>query len=450
MLGKRIPTLIAILLLIGIGAGVWWWQKSTALPVNSEINPQEVKITNTSDTKFSVSWKTATMTTGAVEYGVVGGKLDLVADDDRGPTHKGYTHHITLSDLQPNTQYAFRILSGENRRRYDNNGSVYTATTGSSIAAVPAARSLYGDIVGSKYDEIIYVSMPGAFPASVTTKNSGSYSLAISTIRSTDLASYATYDPSATIISLLIVDGEKNTQVTATTSQITPLPTITLGTNADFRGVTEQELQVAQVEPTTSEPTPTPMPTETPQAVEVFNIEPLANVDINAVTTKDYTITNPAIEGEVLSTTKPEFRGTGVANAPISIAISGQKAVSDSLRVASDGSWKWTPAIALSIGKQKITLSYTDESSKTKTIERAFSISTASVTSEPAFVASSSGETDNEDGSTNSGSLTSPSPRAAMPATESGVPVTGVMTPTLLTAGLGFAIMVIGAFLMAF
>lgn len=437
MLGKKIPTLIALLLLIGVVFGILWWQRSKIMPDNADITPIEVKITNVSDTKFSVSWKTNTATIGSLEYGSVGEKLGQIAEDDREASHTGYTHHVTLGELQPSTQYAFRILSGPSKRRYDNNGSVYTTSTGPTIASVPAARSLYGDLIGAKLDEIVYVSLPGAFPASVTTKNSGAYNVPISTIRSNDLSTYVTYDPSATIISLLVVDGKKDTQITATTSQITPLPTITLGTNADFRGNVEQEPQVAQLE---TQPEPTP---QTPQAPQIFNVEPLSDASINAVSSKDYTITNPGIEGEVLSTTKPEFRGTGVANAAISIAISGQKAVSDTTRVASDGTWKWSPVIALSLGKQKITVTYTDESSKTKMIERGFSVSTATVTSEPAFVASSSGNATNSAG-------TAASPRAAMPATDSGVPVTGVITPTLLTAGMGFVIMIIGALLMAF
>lgn len=423
---------------MGVVLGFLWIRRTQLVPENQSIAPNLVKITNISDNKFSVSWKTSSPTYGAIEYGAVGEKLDKIGEDDRGAEHSGYTHHITINELQPNTQYAFRILSGEAKRRYDNNGSVYTVSTGPVIASVPAARSLYGDIVGSTIDEIVYVSLPGAHPASVTTKNSGSYTLPISTIRSSDLSGYITYDPSATIISLLITDKERDTQVTASTSQIAPLPTITLGTNADFRGTSQQEPQIAQVEPITTE-----QPIPTPQAVEIFNVEPLSDPSINAVTSKDYTISNPGIEGEVLSTTKPEFSGTGVANAAISIAISGQKAVSDTTTVGTNGTWKWSPVIALSLGKQKITLSYTDDNNKTKTVERAFSVSSASVTSEPAFVASGSA-------SATSSAKLSPSPRAAMPATDSGVPVTGVMTPTLLTAGMGFVIMIIGALLMAF
>jgi hypothetical protein len=177
------------------------------------------------------------------------------------------------------------------------------------------------------------------------------------------------------------------------------------------------------------------------QPVEIFNVEPLSNPEVNAVTTGSYTLTNPAVEGEVLSSTKPEFRGTGAANASISISVTGQKTVSDSVIVSAGGSWSWTPAIALSLGKQKITLSYKDKDGKAQTIVRNFSVTAATSTSEPAFVSTPSASTTT--------TVATASPRTNIPATDSGVPVTGVMTPMLLTGALGFAIMVVGALLLA-
>lgn len=436
MLGKKIPTLLALLLLIGVFVGLIIWQKSKGETVSAEVIPTGVKITNVADNKFSVSWTTKVATKGAVEYGSVGEKLELRAEDDRGSEHVGLTHHITVAGLQPGTNYAFRILSGSPERRFDNNGSVYSVNTGSTIASVPAARSLYGEVTGGSEDTLVYVTMPDAQPTSVTLKASGGYSVALSTIRSADLTSFVAYDPSATVVSLLLDNGVSQSQVTASTANISPVPTIALGQNADYRSVTSEPTQVAQVEPA-----PEPEETTTPQAVDIFNVEPIAGAEVNEVTNSKFTLTNPGIEGEVLATTKPAFSGTGPANVELTIAISGQKAVSDKVRVGASGSWSWTPAIALSLGKQKIAVSYVDNDDKTQKIERSFSVTATSVDSEPAFVSTPSASTT---------TTVSPSPRTGLPATESGVPVTGVMTPTLLTLGLSFAIMVVGAFLLAF
>ncbi|GAB4026221.1 MAG: hypothetical protein Fur0011_1070 [Candidatus Microgenomates bacterium] len=421
------------------------WQDDNGAKKSIGTAPQSVKITNIADNKFSVSWTTQEPTIGKIEYGETGEKLDKQKGDDRGEKFVGKTHHITITDLQPATNYAFRILSGDGLQRFDNNGSVYTTATGTTIASVPAARSLYGDVTNASEDTIVYVTMPDAQPASVTLNSKGSYSIPLSTIRSADLKNFVSYDPAATVVSLLLDNGLAKSIVTVSTTNIAPVPTIAMGENADFRSLPGQEkpvtTQIAQVEPQSSEmPLASNEPRQT-QPLEIFNVEPLAEPEINAVTDGAYSLTNPAVEGEVLSTTKPEFRGTGAANATMTISITGQKTVTDTVRISADGSWSWSPAIALSLGKQKITITYKDKDGKTQTIVRNFSVSAASATSQPAFVSTPSASTTTK--------VATASPRTSIPATDSGVPVTGVITPLLLTSALGFAIMVLGAFLLA-
>ena len=438
MLGKKIPTILALLLLVSVGVWIWIWQRNSVGVTSNELVPKSVKITNIADNKFSVSWTTQAPTVGYVEYGSVGEKLDKQKGDDRGESYTGLTHHITVTDLQPATNYTFRILSGERSQRFDNNGSVYTAQTGVTISSVPAARSLYGSVSGASEDTIIYIALPDAQPASITLTSSGTYSVPLSTIRNGDLTQFVSYDPAATIVALTLDNGVAKSEVSVSTTNITPVPTIALGENADFRSQPSKEQvavsQIAQVEPVTE-------PTE-PNPIEIFNVEPLANPEVNVITEGSYTLINPAVEGEVLSTTKPEFRGTGAANAEIQLSVTGQKTVSDKLRIGASGAWTWTPAIALPLGKQKITISYKDKEGKAQTIVRNFSVTAASATSEPAFVSTPSANTNNS-------GTTSASPRGNMPATDSGIPTTGVMTPTLLTLAFGFAIMVTGAFLLA-
>lgn len=439
MLGKKIPTIIALFLLIAVATGGWIFLRSQRMNVREGLIPKQVVITNVADNKFSVSWTTDEVSWGGIEYGSVGEPLDKKASDDRGEQHEGKTHHVTVTQLQPDTQYAFRLLSGTPQNRFDNNGSVYTQRTASTLASVPAARSLYGDVSAGSADTLVYVALPNAQPASTTLTSTGAYSIPLSVIRSADLKTYVEYDPAATIVTLRVTDGDKTSEVNATTTNITPVPTIALGVDADFRTAPSTP-QVAEVMPQTEHTVASAAP------VQIFNVEPLADPTVNEVTNKLYTLLNPAVEGEVLSTTRPEFRGTGSANEQITISITGQKNVTDTVRIGAGGEWSWSPSIALTIGKQKITINYKDKDGKQQKIERGFSISTASATSEPAFVSTPSASVST---TASASPKISPSPRTNMPATESGVPVTGVITPTLLTAGLSFAIMLVGALLLA-
>jgi hypothetical protein len=440
--------------------------------VAADLVPAKVRITNVADNKFSVSWVTPKAASGSIEYGKVGEALAAVAHDDRdstGTPSQYQTHHVTIDKLQPSTQYAFRILSGSAPTRFDNNGSPYSVTTGPTIAETPAARSIYGDIGSTGQPatgSIVYLTLPGSAPVSTLVTSGNNYSFTISTIRTSDLTHYIEYDPSASVASLTVENGGIETVVTVTTANAEPVPKIILGQNADYRS---QLPPVAQVEPTSN---PSIIPTESPssspsaQTPSIFNVEPLSGNSNQTSTT--VVLLNPTADGETIAATKPEFRGTGPASTVVAISVHSTAAQSSNVRIAQDGTWTWTPPAALSAGQHTVTLSYLDANGAKQTLTRTFLVSPAlAAEGDPAFVSTPSGtlkspspspkasvkaspisspsssaeETDTTD--------MSPSPREVIPSTESGLPVTGILTPTLLTGALGFVIMVAGALMLA-
>ena len=426
LLTKRFPTILGLLLLVaGIVGSVYYFRgQSTKIPEG--VVPQKVRITNIADNKFSVSWTTSTATNGSVEYGQVGEKLTNKVSDERDTASPGLyqTHHVTIEGLQPSTQYALRILSGEKSVRFDNNGSPYTTMTGPVIGATPVSQNFYGNVeLPSKQPaggSLVYLTLPGAATASTVVSQSGNYAFTLSTMRSSDLRSYVKYDPAASIVSVTIESGKQQSVASVSLANSAPVPTITLGQNADFLNQPEAAPAVAEVQTA---------------APAIFNVEPLAGQgEINEVGKAAVTILNPREAGEVLATLRPEFRGTGPAQTTLTIALTGQKAISDTVMVASDGTWSFDPAIDLKAGAQTITISYIADGGSTQKVERNFIISTSTAGLDPAFVSSPSAST---------------TPRTVMPATDSGVPVTGVIENTLLTGALGVVIMVVGAALLA-
>lgn len=433
LLTKRFPTMLGLLLLVaGVVGSVYYFRgQNTKTP--EEIIPQKVRITNVADNKFSVSWTTGAATSGYVEYGQVGEKLTNKASDERDTATPGLyqTHHVTIEGLQPSTQYALRILSGEKSVRFDNNGSPYTTTTGPVIGATPVSQNFYGNVqLPSKQPaggSLVYLTLPGAATASTVVGASGNYAFTLSTMRSSDLRSYVKYDPAASVVSVTVESGKLQSVASVSLANSAPVPTITLGQNADFLNQPEAAPAVAEVQ--TAEPA-------------ILNVEPLAETgEINVVGTEKVTILNPREDGEVLATLRPEFRGTGPARVSLSIALTGQRAISDTVQVGSDGTWSFDPAIDLKAGVQTITVSYIAEGGTTQKVERNFIISIGTGGLDPAFVASPSGSSKS--------ATASATPRVAMPATDSGVPVTGVIENTLLTMAVGVVIMVVGAALLA-
>lgn len=448
ILARRIPTILGLLLIFGlVGFGIYYFRMNQT-SVSGEITPQKVRITNISDNKFSVSWITASNTVGSVEYGVVGEALSGKAKDERDTSSVAayVTHHVTIEGLQPSTQYAFRILSGEKPSRFDNNGSPYTTTTGPVIGSTPTSQNFYGTAQlpskASADGALVYVTLPGGSTASTLVHDGGKYAITLSTVRSSDLRSYVKFDVSATVASVTVESGKQQSTSAVSLANSAPVPTITLGQNTDFLSVS-QTPEVAEVQPQTS-------PASSPTTPEIFNVEPLSNPDVNIVTTDTVKILNPKDPGETLTTLRPEFRGTGPSGMALSIALKGQKAVSDTIQIATDGTWSWAPVIDLKTGKQTITVSYLGTGGTTQKVEREFSISTSQTGLDPAFVSSPSGSTKASSKPTSSAKASSsPVPRTVNPATDSGVPVTGVIENTLLTVGLGFVMMVVGAVLLA-
>lgn len=433
LLNKRFPTVLGLLLLVVAVLGAFYYLRAQSSVVAEEVVPQNVRITNLADNKFSVSWTTLIPTSGAVEYGPIGEKLGTTVSDQRDAQQaegEYVTHHVNVEGLQPSTQYAFRIISGKGNR-FDNNGSPYVATTGVVIGETPSSHNLYGDVKAITDEPVegslVYLTLPGSGTASTIVSDSGSYAFTLSTIRTSDGRTYVSYDPAATIANIIVDSGIEQSNVVVSLTNMSPVPTITLGEDADF--LTEgEESSVAVVA----------------EEATVLNVEPLTDGSVNAVTGMAFAILNPATEGEALSTLRPEFRGTGAKGTTITIALTGQKAISDTVTIESDGTWSWAPVIDLKTGKQTITVSYIGAGGTEQKLTRTFTISTAVVNNDPAFISSPSGST-----TVSKTPIPTTTAREGMPATDAGVPVTGVIENTVLTAGLGIVIMVLGVMLFA-
>lgn len=464
LLTKRIPTLMAILLLLGlaIGGAYYYWQNR---PVASEeAKPIEVRITNIADNKFTVSWTTKSRMTGEIEWGEVGAKLANRARDDRdtGETSGEYlTHHITLAGLQPNTAYAFRILSGKGNR-FDNNGSPYSVSTGPVITTTPIADSFYGQVESSggkpPLEAIAYIAIPGGAPLSTLIKSGGGYSVSLSTARTEDLTEYVAYDPAATVVSVTVVDGIKDGGAMVSLANAAPVPTIMMGEQQDFR---TSAATIAQVEPQPQEGTESAeeQTSETPTTPTIFNVEPLGEVP---EPTGEVILLNPLEEGEDVATVRPEFFGVGAPETVLSITVHSTTPYSDTVVVDDNGDWVWSPPADLEPGEHTITIAYIDAQGLEQVLTRNFFVG-AALAAEPAFEATPSGSTSSPTPtpkpsvtpapSSSSQYETSPTPapsvRESMPSTEGGVPVTGIASPTVLTGLIGFAIMVVGALLLA-
>jgi hypothetical protein len=466
-LSKKIPTIFGLILLAaGITGGIYFLKQNQVLDTGPKASstPQKIKITNIADDQFTVSWITQEPTVGQVKFGLTT-KLESTAKDDRdkltGEQTDYNTHFITVRSLSAEKKYYFKIES--DKRLFDNNGQPYEVILSPKIGTPGEAKIVSGKVfnINNKpaKSAIVYLSSSNIAPASTLTDKEGRWAIYLNKARTTDLKSYAQFDPEATILNIEADSGLETATATTITKNAFPVPDIILGQGPfDFRdkAIAEAPPVQAQLEPqqatASTELTDlqsTPPPAQVPSQ---FNLQPLASPDTTSYTV---IITNPGENGEEIHTTQPEIRGKGPANKVITVKIESPSTQTSSVTIDDEGNWSFTPSDNLEPGEHTVYVSFLDDSGNTQQIARNFVVLAAEDSDLPALTSTPSGSLKPSLAPSPSlipspSPLTSPSlspspqVRTTMPSTSSGVPTTGTITPTFFVFILGFGLILSG------
>ncbi|HEX77071.1 MAG TPA: PKD domain-containing protein [Dehalococcoidia bacterium] len=203
----------------------------------SASTPIAHKVTDVSNVAFVVSWVTAAVETGQVEYSddpadLPGGGTTV--EDARGAGFTDDTHYVIVSGLTPGTIYYYDIISGG--VRYDNNGNHYTVTTGPTIGVPPPFYTVLGKAFKSDgttpaEGTIVYISVVDndGLGSSGTSQEmsalvdaNGDWSKVINTIREADLSAWFKFDTTGGGDNLSLVaegSGDGRTSLTVTTTE---------------------------------------------------------------------------------------------------------------------------------------------------------------------------------------------------------------------------------------
>lgn len=441
LLNRRIPTIFGIfVLVIGIGAGIYFVGKETLFgpQLSPELAPKKVKITNIKNSQFTVSWITNEAGLGFVRYGNTPALSTTIADDreQRSGTSLSFkTHYVTITGLQASTKYYFKIGSGSEKNLYDDNGRPYEVTTAPTLGAAPPPELANGTILTASgkpaSGAIIYITLPGATPLSALIANDGSWVVNLASALTNDLTGYAQIDPETTPLDLLAQGESQVSKALTTTALDNPVPEIILGQTYDFR---TQSTALA---------TPSPSPEagksktteETAQIPGQFPLDPLEGSDDTPDSISEVSFTNPSLEGETIYSLRPEIKGTGPARKVLTITIESPNEYSSTVIIDEDGTWSYTPPEELEPGEHTVSLSYVDDNGEDQTMSRSFIVAAAADQGLPAFTATPSASPSPTPQTT---------PRTTMPSTESGVPASGTVSPTLGLSLLGFLLLAIG------
>jgi hypothetical protein len=432
----KIPTIIGIVLLaLGIFAGVFLIRNRQIfkLGASPDASPNDVRITNISDTSFDVSWTTVKETSGFVSWGKTVSTFDRVENSD-ALGEKGFTHYFTINALTPETNYYFKISSDGNE--YDNNGNPWQIKTGSTLSQPLNNILINGSILSAtgnvEAKTLVYVIVGGGSPLSTTTSDSGSWLLPISVARNQTLDDYVTIDPKTTLLEISVnagPDGVASAQIYPQSAN--PIPEIIIGNSHNFKGLPASEgsgLPNANLQ----------IPSDTATQSSGFNVEQ------NTATVAAKTVTLDSVDqGEVINTTDPEFFGKGPKGTDITITVESDPQT-EQLTVPTTGNWKWSPPADLAPGTHKVTLTWRDAQGILRTLTRDFIVQASEG---PAFVSTPSASPRSTASATPTIRPTATARATATASARPTPPNTGSLTPTLVLSIMGIGVIAFGLML---
>jgi hypothetical protein len=219
---RRRDLIIIAILLIGIPLLVFASYQVYQLVIRAsvEAQPKNVALSNVTTSSVTISWVTDVSATGSV-VPVLNNVEQSPVLDKRG-SGKRYTHYVELTNLEPNTDYQFVIVSDNNK--YSGQGEdIFTFKTAPIKDETPTPNPIHGSVSGASGDDVMLFAMlkdKSAYPVSAIMPRGGNWIMDISSLRSVSDKSLARVVDSTNIVLVAISDTESGAVVEGTYSEL--------------------------------------------------------------------------------------------------------------------------------------------------------------------------------------------------------------------------------------
>lgn len=424
---NKIPTILGIVILVvGTFAGVFFLKMNQifqigASPTNS---PKDIRVGNLTDTSATISWATDGSATDFIIWGDSQGNVNKIEKETEND-QKFFTHNITLTGLKANTTYYYKINS--EGTEYDNQNIPWQFTTGAEITSSQSSFPISGSVITAlgkpSSKTLVYMTVEG-YLMSTQTSDTGNFVLQLGNARTSDLRNYIQIDPAKTLLDISVTagpDGVASAQIYPQSAK--PIPPMVLGQVYDYRNLQPTDGQES--------------PNANLNLPENSTPESKFKVATTSGSTKPTSVILESItEGEVITSTQPQFFGKGPGGESITITVHSE-AVTDTVTIPNTGSWSWSPPSGLEPGAHTITISWIDTTGITRSLTRNFVVQAGEL---PAFEATPS-QTLAPSGSPAATIKPTSTPKPTAIASAAPVPVTGSLTPTLLLSIMGLAVL---------
>lgn len=321
---RRIPTILALFLLVlGIGLTVFLVKQGTFVVSQAapDHTPQNVVISNVTDTSFTVSFWTKDPSVAVVQIEDGDSYVNTLSSNEASVTHV-----FDVQGLQASSDYGFSIVSNE--ETYMDSGALYKAQTAPvPPLEIPEIPSLAGRVLlpsgGVASGALVYLSIEDSQIISTVTNSSGEYVFKFPQgIRTRDLKGFYVLED-GDFLALVSRLGELSSQVSAPYGPV--LPTITLSHNFAF----DTEQSVA-----------------TPSS---------GILETNPLPSSGGLVVFSPTEGVSLIDARPTFSGTGVPGSRVVIVID-RSTTSGNVLVDSSGYWEYPVLAPLSQGQHSASI----------------------------------------------------------------------------------------------
>lgn len=372
LLKKRIPTILGIILiLLGIPLTTFVAKNQTVFKskASNSQEPRNVKITNITDTSFTITYQTESPSTGSISYGNDKklGEFELEdLDREKGSFSPKKIHSMSVKKLTPATRYYLTIISGSNT--YLNNDAPFEVTTGNTISSSSANQQIIkGKVVlpdgNAPSEALIYLSTENSQLLSNVADKDGKFSFSLKGLRTEDLSSYFNVNEN-TVFKIVATDGFLKSTVSTSLNQKNSVPIITLSNDYDF--IQDAPLIASKsAESSGSSSFPSIAPSEK-------NLKP------EIISPKD---------NQSFTDQKPQFRGTSLPNEKVEIIINSDEQITARVTADINGNWTYKPPNNLSPGAHTITIKARDSSGILTTVMQSFTVLAAETTPTPTIPA---------------------------------------------------------------
>ncbi len=235
----RFPTILGLgVLLVGLVVGVYLVMETQIFSSQASTStaPQEILVSNVTGNSVTISWKTEGLTPGFIQAGPqtnLGITFLDVRDTDTPQPHQ--LHYVTLTGLQPNSPYYYKIVSGGEKFPVNETPSFQTATE----TTVQDTPPLIGRVLDSSQkpvnEALLTLQVPGAQVLTAITTTAGNFVLPLAQIRKQDLVDNYVFGGTPIISTLVATNGTalSSVQLKVPTA-FSSLPDIILGQNQDL------------------------------------------------------------------------------------------------------------------------------------------------------------------------------------------------------------------------